>query len=371
MPVFFVISILSWLSLSCQHLKAPNSSLVEFSAKWNQSTEPDDYYFNPPLHRMRPLVYGDNVIGGNGLDSISSYDSQSGKRNWRLEVSGGVEGGAAVDGNTVYFGGNDGNFYAVNADTGIIKWKVAVNTEVLAAPLVSSEKIFFVGGNNIVLALKKSDGSKIWGYHRQQPSYFSVRAAATPLEHGGQLYLGTADGFFVSLNANSGSLLWERQLNTNKKFKDVDATPILDNDRIYVSSFDGALYCLELNSGKVIWKYDEGGYAPPLIIDETLFYATTTRKFVALNKLNGKVIWKLENLNGIATAPGLMNGKIFFGESSGDVKLISPKDGKLTASFRPGRGLIAAPVYSEKSQLLYFISNGGNLIALRLASSSL
>lgn len=369
MPKFLVVYFLSLFSLSCQHLHAPSSNQAGFSAKWNHGTEPDDYYFNPPLHRMRPLIHGDDVIEGNGLDNISSYDAQSGKINWRLEVSGGVEGGAALDTNTVYFGGNDGNFYAVNADTGFVKWKVAVNTEVLAAPLVTHDKIYFVGGNNIVLALKKSDGSKLWGYHRQQPSYFSVRAAATPLLHANQLYLGTADGFFISLNANSGSLLWERQLNTNKKFKDVDATPVLDNDRIFVSSFDGALYCLELNSGKVIWKYDEGGYVPPLIISDKLFYATTTRKFVALSKSTGKEIWKIENLEGIATAPGLMNGKVFFGESNGDVKLVSPLNGKVTASFRPGRGIIATPTYSEKSQLLYFISNGGNLIALRLASS--
>jgi outer membrane protein assembly factor BamB len=365
--VFFTL-----LSLGCQHIHAPRETNQNvFSAQWIQSTEPDDYYFQPPLHRMRPLVYNDSVIEGNGLDNITAYDAQTGRKIWRLNVSGGVEGGAALDGNTIYFGGNDGNFYAVNADNGNVKWKIAVNTEILAAPLVTNDKIYFIGGNNIVQAMKKSDGTKLWAYHRQQTSYFSVRAAATPLLQGGNIYVGSADGFFVALSASSGTLIWERQLNTNKKFKDVDSTPILDKDRLYVSSFDGSLYCLELASGKVVWKYDEGGYTPPLVVDESLYYATTTRKLVALDKRTGKEIWKLDNLKGIPTGPGLMFGKIFFGESGGDLKLVNTKDGKLTSSFRPGRGLIATPTFNEKNKLLYFMSSGGNLVALRLDNPTL
>lgn len=342
----------------------------EFATRWNQATEPDDYFAQPPLHRMKPLVYGDTVIAGNGLDNISSYEAVSGKRVWRLSVAGGVEGGAALDGKTLYFGGNDGDFYAVNADTGSVKWKVNIGAEVLAAPVIVGDKIYFMGGNNIVHALKKTDGSKLWAFHRQQQTYFSVRAAATPLVSGSSVYVGTSDGFFVSLNAANGNLIWERQLNTNKKFKDVDATPILDGDKIFVSSFDGALYCLEISSGKIIWKYEEGGYLPPLIQGETLFYSTTTRKFVALNKLNGKEIWKIDNLNGIPTGSGFLKDKIFFAESAGDLKLVTAKNGSLVASFRPGRGVIATPSYDEKSNLIFLMSNGGNLIALRLERST-
>ncbi len=343
----------------------------QLAARWVQGTEPDDYYAAPPLHRMRPLIYKDTVIQGNGLDNISAYEVHTGKRVWRLNIPGGIEGGGAIDGSVVYCGGNDGNFYAIDADNGSVKWKVSVGAEVLAAPSIVGDKIFFMGGNNIVQALKKSDGTKLWSYHRQQQSYFSVRAAGSPLVNGSNLYIGTADGFFLSVNAATGSLIWERQLNTNKKFKDVDATPVLDGDRIYVSSFDGALYCLELGTGKIIWKYDEGGYLPPLIQGDILYYPSTTRKFVALNKFNGKEIWKLENLNGIATAPSFINERIFFGESSGDIKIVNTKTGKSGPSFRPGRGLIAAPTYDEKSKLLFLMSNGGNLIALRLENSDL
>lgn len=370
-PSFYVILFCIVISSACITAPKSNSGSPVISAQWVKSTLPEDYFQQRLAHRMTPVLYNDWLIQGNGIDNISAYDQKTGELQWKLLIPGGVEGGAAIEKDMVYFGANDGVFYAVHANTGKIKWTSPVGAQALAAPSIADEKIFFLTGNNVVQAIKKTDGSKLWNYNRQTSSYFSVRSAATPLVIKNTLYVGTADGYLVALNALNGSLLWERQLNTNKKFKDVDATPIIDGEKLYISSFDGSLYCLDLVSGKTIWKFDEGGYLPPTIIGQVLYYPTTTRKLVALDKTNGNEMWKMENLTGVATQPRLWRQWLTIGESEGKIKLIEPKTGKLAASFSPGRGLISTPILSESTQNIYFISNEGNLFALRIDNSNI
>ncbi len=104
--------------------------------------------------------------------------------------------------------------------------------------------VYVLAGNNVFYALDAATGRQIWLYSRQDTSQFSIRGGSQAALRNGTLYVGFSDGSLVALNAKSGSVVWELQLNRNKRFRDVDATPVLDGDQIYVASYDDKLYCV-------------------------------------------------------------------------------------------------------------------------------
>jgi outer membrane protein assembly factor BamB len=90
---------------------------------------------------MPALILGEMVIQGNGIDGIKAYHKKSGRLKWSKKISGGVEVGADQKGGTIFFGANDGFFYAVDVNTGKTKWTFPLRSEGIGRPRVSDNVV--------------------------------------------------------------------------------------------------------------------------------------------------------------------------------------------------------------------------------------
>lgn len=343
----------------------PRQNLV-LQPNWVRSTYDKENLGFRHLNRMSPLVTDDLVVQGNGVDGIAAYARRSGHLQWRLNINNGVEAGVQLQDGKLYFGAGDGNFYAVNVKDGSVLWKFPIHAEGIAQPLVRNGKVFFLAGNNVAYALDAQTGKRIWLFNRQETGSFTIRGGAQPAAMGDVIYLGFSGGEFIALNMKDGSVVWERQLSQGSRFKDVDATPVIDGDYIYVSSFDGTLYCLTRTDGQVVWRYDQGGYYPVTIERDKIYYATTNRKIVSLDKISGKLLWSVQTSHGLSTQPVYYQGYLIMGDSAGALEVRSENDGHLITAFSPGRGILATPRVVEKTGEVFFISNEANLYSLVL-----
>ncbi|OFZ11920.1 MAG: hypothetical protein A2Z20_02895, partial [Bdellovibrionales bacterium RBG_16_40_8] len=258
---------------------------------WARQTTNAEYLAARINHSMEPILFSELVIQGNEFDGLVAYDQKTGLKKWEKRISGGVTAPARLYNGVLYFGAGDGFFYAVDATKGHTKWQFPIHSEGIGAPTIDDGVVYFLAGNNAAYALKINNGEQIWYYSRVDRANLTVRGASEPSVSGSRVYAGFSDGFLVALDKNKGTLAWERQLGLSVRFRDVDAKPVIDADNIYVSSYDGQLYCLSLNNGKTIWTNDEGGFTPVTIENDVLFYSTSTRKVMALEKSSGKVIW--------------------------------------------------------------------------------
>ena len=75
-------------------------------------------------------VFEDNVIYFGGDDgNVYAVDAASGRQIWKRATNGPVPATPAIADGTVYIGSYDGKFYAFNAQTGALRWKFATNGE--------------------------------------------------------------------------------------------------------------------------------------------------------------------------------------------------------------------------------------------------
>lgn len=367
-PVLFIISFLFIGCAQLENWRSNNTLTREFQVKtsWvKQTTEKDNLGFRK-INRMQPLIYNNLVIQSNGLDGITAFDKFNGQIRWKTSIKNGSEAGAAIINDRLFLGGSDGLFYSLNANTGEVIWTFPTQLEIISEPLVDSGVVYFLTGNNSMYALDAATGKQVWLYTRQDSSNISIRGGAKPTLRNGTLYVGFSDGFLVALLSQNGAIKWEKQLNKNKKFKDLDSNPIIENEYLYVMGFDDKVYCLRAATGDQVWKFDQGGYGQGFIVGDRYYFASTEEKFVALNKMTGEVIWTVAIKEGIATSAAAYKGMIIFGESQGKLNFVDSTNGKIMKTYDPGRGLMSQPVVDEKNNRLYFISNEANLYSLEI-----
>lgn len=316
--------------------------------------------------RMTPLLLKDRVIQGNANDGIVAFNRESGNLLWRINVTGGVEGGVSVVKDRLFFGGNNGLFYSASVSTGAVLWTVPVRSESLAAPLLEDGVVYFLTGNNVLHALDANDGHELWIYSRIDSQNFSIRGASAPTFKNGFILIGFSDGYLVSLNAKSGSLNWETLLNKNKRFRDIDSTPVVDDEYVYVTGYDSHLYCVNFKSGELIWKTEPGGFGQVLIQGNRLFYSSSKGEVLAIEKKSGNPIWKYKLDEGIATSPNLYKNYLVFGESNGSLRFLNLENGLDVGHLMPGHGIFSPIAIDEKNDELYFQSNSALLYKVQV-----
>lgn len=344
--------------------KEAKKRTYEVKTAWvRQTTFKDNLGFRKS-NRMTPILAGPLVIQGNGIDGIVAYDRQSGAKSWSLRIPNGVEPSAAIIKDRLFIGANDGNFYSLAASTGQVLWVFPTKSENLSAPLLEDGNVYFLAGNNVFYALDAATGRQLWLYSRQDTAQFSIRGGSKAAYKDGVLYIGFSDGSLVALNAKSGTVQWELQLNKNKRFRDIDATPVVDGDLIYVAGYDDKLYCISANKGEIIWRVDGGGYNAVTLLGDKLIYPTTSGEVVALKKSNGNKLWSYKLDEGIATQVVEYKGVVVFGESQGKLLFLDPSTGSPLGSVDPGRGILSTPQVDTKANRVYFISGEANLYAI-------
>ncbi|PWU16690.1 MAG: hypothetical protein C5B49_10235 [Bdellovibrio sp.] len=321
------------------------------------------------INRFTPIFYthpekGDLIIQANAIDGVAAYEKSSGREIWRKSIVNGVESSAKLVGDRLFVGANDGYFYCLSAKDGEVIWSFASHIENLAEPLIVEGLVIFLSGANTVYALDEGTGKQVWLYARQDAQSLSVRGGSRPAYHDGSIFLGFSDGALVALVAKTGTVKWEKQLNRNKRFRDLDSNPLIDGEFLYVAGFDDRLYALRTLTGDLVWKSERGGYGSPMIAKDRIFYATTSETFDCLDRTNGQLIWSFPIKEGIATSSQIYKGLIVFGESQGQLQFLDLETGKKVASFDPGRGLLSPPAVDEKSGHVFFISGEANVYSV-------
>lgn len=361
---FLVLSVgLSLILGGCSVLEKRPRELV-LRKDWVRQTWQSDYNSYRLAHLMTPIIYKDMVIQGNAVDGIAAYHRKLGHVFWRYSVKNGISSGAQESDGKLYFGASDGQFYCLDIMTGKLNWSFPTRVENLAQPLVADKVVYFLSGNDTLYALDAATGKQKWVYVRSSSSDLSIRGGSRPVLVADTLYVGFADGYLVALHARDGTIAWERQINTNIRFKDVDSTPVVDGNNIFVSGFDNALYSLTRQTGQTQWRLDGGSSFPVTVDGSMLYYSTSEGKIRAVKKDTGTVTWETSLKTGIATQPVRFKDYLVYGETDGALRVANPSDGKSVIHFYPRLGVNTTPLADIENNRIYFMSNQGNLYSL-------
>jgi len=131
---------------------------------------------------------------------------------------------------------------------------------------------------------------------------------SSPVVANGKIYLSAATENIGNIFALSldGKLLWKSSYGEEwvENYPGARATPTVVGDMLYMYSGNGVVTCMNSTNGAVNWKKDvikdfggqniTWGVTESLVVDGNKLFVTaggTTNNVIALNRLNGQLIW--------------------------------------------------------------------------------
>lgn len=151
-------------------------------------------------------VPGSAVLAEDGMLYVGSLASQlekfnpaSGKHESVLNAENWVWGTPSLEGDTLYFGDVDGNFYSFNTSTNKLNWNpVKPDSAITASPLVLGDSVLIATESGSIYQVSKDGQSKLWSQPGGQIYTTPVQAGdlilVTPLGTEAYLYAYRQDG---------------------------------------------------------------------------------------------------------------------------------------------------------------------------------
>ena len=171
---------------------------------------------------------------------------------------GGTVAYTGCHGPNVIVGMEDGRLFAVDAQTGVIRWSTQGTGQVVSA--VETMDVLLVNyssGSSRSTAFDAYSGSILW-----QAPYNADSASAD----NGVFYLTNLANLLEARRATDGSVIWNR---TEPNFNYVGATAV--GDVVYATTEDWKLYALNASNGVVNWSSKTPSYpGTPLYAQEVV-----------------------------------------------------------------------------------------------------
>jgi hypothetical protein len=133
---------------------------------------------------------------------------------------------------------------------GTIRWEFETGTWFSSRPVTDSENVFFGAGDGHLYAVEIETGSLKWRYEPE-----GGMVLHHTVEEGVVLAV-TEYGYLHALDATTGEHKWHF-----KPEMGVNDLPVVRRNSVYVGSLDGTLYVIDLESGAELWSFKVAGTA--------------------------------------------------------------------------------------------------------------
>ena len=281
------------------------------------------------------------IPGGDGF--LHAVDLRSGQPKWTFEAKGASsdvhEQGTTVnsfEGNvqvgpdgTIYAGSDNGYMYALDPQTGALKWSFLTQMMIWSSPTVAQDNRWLAFGSldgKFYLLNPQSgaewDQVKLGGDIKSSPAQSKT----------GRLFVGSSAGKLHAFDVISHrrktlqlNPVWEHATR-GEVYSSPAVFKVNQQERVVFGSLDGDIHCLDAQTGKLIWTYRTGSRvagSPIVSADQVVLVGAKNGKLYALDGITGQRLWSFQTQrsqlrSNLDSSPALdFDGWIHIGSYSG------------------------------------------------------
>ncbi len=289
-------------------------------------------------------------------------------------------GGLAADGNVIYASSGFGSLTALDIATGRVLWKQELNAGGTGTPTVAGDLVYFVSSDNRGWALEKDTGRVRWQLNGVEGGA-SVVGGPAPAVTDQLVLFPFSNGDLVSAFRLGGVQRWRASVSGTRngsalaQISAVTGDPVIDGGTVYVSNHSGRLAALNLDTGDRLWTAQEGALSPVAVGGGSVFLISDRNELLRLDASDGSRIWGTELPNYVDRRPRkradvyahygplLVNGQLLISSGDGAVRSYDATSGAFTGGANVSGGAATAPVVVNG--VAYVVSRKGKLIAFR------
>ena len=347
------------------------AELIDFETKvpvkrlWSTKVGSDAEFLRVAL---RPVGDGNRIYAASVNGNVVALDPEKGKQVWRNKLGIGLSSGPGVGEGLVAVVAADGYVVALSAEDGTEQWRAYISGESLATPLVNDEYVVVQTVDNKLTALSVFDGSERWTLEQSTPA-LTMRGSTSPMQVGQSIVTGFDNGRVMAINMETGDVEWDSMLAPPSGRSDLDRLSDIDGDiavvgqDIYASGYQGRIASLAAESGQVLWARELSTYAGVTADWNNVYSTLQNGELVALNRRSGAELWRQNALlRREPTAPVSFRTTVVVGDLEGYLHFFSNVDGEPAARVRGGKSaIVSTPLVM--ADRLYVQSDDGSVSA--------
>jgi len=305
-----------------------------------------------------PVVSNGLVFVGSNDGNLYAVRQKNGAERWHYRTGGDITSSPAVFNSTVYFAGTDGYVYGIRAQDGTLRWRFRTGGEkrfqargihgikpanemmndpfdmFISSPAIWHNTVFIGSGDHNIYALNGDTGKVRWQFRTGDVVH------ATPAIAGGVVYVGSWDRYFYALDAATGKVRWKFLTGDDQKIHNqigIQGSASVGNAIVYFGCRDSHLYALDARTGKLRWSHDEHGswvIGSPAVYHGAVYFTTSDEHtFFALNAGSGKPLFRDSYSTFSFSSPSVANGVAYYGTFDGLLYAVDTRNGRIRATF--------------------------------------
>ncbi|WP_276502227.1 outer membrane protein assembly factor BamB family protein [Terrimonas pollutisoli] len=153
---------------------------------------------------------------------------------------------------------------------------------------------------------------------------------------------------------------------------DIGSGTATNGNLVFVTNTNGEVVALNKKNGKPVWRFLTQGkiYAMPAVNDNIVVTASSDNFIYALDAKKGKLIWKVQAEKAVLGNPLIRDGVVYIGASDGHFRAIGLKDGRLHWDFNEVKGFVVTRplIYNQH---IYFGCWNNDFYCLDITSGKL
>lgn len=228
------------------------------------------------ISHSQPLFAQGKIFIGDDSGKIYAFSAENGKLIWKTPLEAEVIHSSPAFYQDRIYVGTEGSqltneqpssIYCLDSQTGKIVWRFLIDYEkesgtnlVHATPAIVEGKVYFGSENGWFYAISAENGNLIWKKQLGKPTdrkKMSGPSAPAAIKND-KVFVATWNNEFFALNAENGDILWQYKF----EGEGPDSAPIADDKKVCFGIYQGNFQCLEQETGKIIWSEKFGGRNP-------------------------------------------------------------------------------------------------------------
>ena len=330
-----------------------------------------------------PIQGGGLVFAVDARSNVSAYDSGTGARLWRYNLTpaseerGALGGGLALNEGVLYVTTGYGDVFAMEPGTGSVIWTRSLGIPMRGAPIVDRGNMFVVTIDNRLHSIDVRDGSVLWE-HVGIAESAGLLGSASPAVQGDLVVVAYSSGELFALRRSNGRVAWAESLSGRGRLTalaqlgDITGSPVIDRGRVYAVSHGGRMVAIDLRTGVRMWDQSIASVQTPWVAGDFVFVTSVESQVIALSRNDGRIRWvrqlarytdedrqELVNWSG----PVLAGDRLITVSSQGVALSISPYTGEVNGQVELSDPAAVPPIVAD--QTLYFLTDEAELLAFR------
>ena len=331
------------------------------------------------IYMTSPVVYNNKIFvasldeDNKGLAAVISMDAETGKRLWKYAVKGSIKNSIALTAGIVFAQDVHGNLYAIDAETGKLRWEKKMNWPAVPAlnvGLIADNGIVYAGSGPALCAIEAETSKMLW----ENNQWGTGEGCTVTLSLNNNVLMGGAHwGALYANDAKTGKLLWG---NGSDGLRNRSASPAMLGDVLYLIS-KSSFFIIEAKSGQVLIR-KELGYnvdvtSTPLVTNSEIIFGTAQKGVVALDRLTLEPKWEFMTSPALVysspytrnpsatveTSPVLSGKTVYVTASDGHVYALDKSTGVLQWKHSFGAPVFSSPAIAGNA--LFISDFSGNV----------